>query len=185
MGKNEAHIECVVKIEEYSLIPGLGIEAARLLSSIVRYSMDVNIGIASFAVWSRGTKMVINLLYSFSLNILLNLSLISNTLQQQKTWSRSILKKSFVLQVLTWCRGKEDDNSTNGENIESTTLWKCHGLKKNLQINVCLLMNSYQGQWAICCCQVIQTSSLWRGPISDNVFPHACSGIEIVVLLNY
>ena len=61
MGKNEAHIECVVKIEEYSLIPGLGIEAARLLSSIVRYSMDVNIGIASFAVWSRGTKMVINL----------------------------------------------------------------------------------------------------------------------------
>ena len=50
MGKNEAHIECVVKIEEYSLIPGLGIEAARLLSSIVRYSMDVNIGIASFAV---------------------------------------------------------------------------------------------------------------------------------------
>ena len=62
MGKNEAHIECVVKIEEYSLIPGLGIEAARLLSSIVRYSMDVNIGIASFAVWSRGIKMVINLL---------------------------------------------------------------------------------------------------------------------------
>ena len=58
MGKNEDHIECVVKIEEYSL----GIEAARLLSSIVRYSMDVNIGIASFAVWSRGTKMVINLL---------------------------------------------------------------------------------------------------------------------------
>ena len=46
MGKNEDHIECVVKIEEYSL----GIEAARLLSSIVRYSMDVNIGIASFAV---------------------------------------------------------------------------------------------------------------------------------------
>ena len=92
---------------------------------------------------------------------------------------------SFVLQVLTWCRGKEDDNSTNGENIESTTLWMCHGLKKNLQINVCLLMNSYQGQWAICCCQVIQTSSIWRGPISDNVFPHACSGIEIVVLLNY
>ena len=92
MGKNEAHIECVVKIEEYSLIPGLGIEAARLLSSIVRYSMDVNIGIASFAVWSRGTKMVINLLYSFSLNILLNLSLISNTLQLQKTWSKSILK---------------------------------------------------------------------------------------------
>ena len=50
MGKNEAYIECVVKIEEYSLIPGLGIEAARLPSSIVRYSMDVNIGIASFAV---------------------------------------------------------------------------------------------------------------------------------------
>ena len=35
LGKNEALIEGVVKIEKYSLLPGLGIEAARLLSSIV------------------------------------------------------------------------------------------------------------------------------------------------------
>ena len=43
LGKNEALIEGVVKIEEYSLEPGLGIEAARLLCSIVRNSKDVNI----------------------------------------------------------------------------------------------------------------------------------------------
>ena len=58
LGKNEALIEGVVKIEKYSLLPGLGIEAARLLSSIVRYSKNVNI--ASFTVRSRGTKILIN-----------------------------------------------------------------------------------------------------------------------------
>ena len=57
LGKNEALIEGVVKIEKYSLMPGLGIEAARLLSSIVRYSKNVNI--ASFTVRSRGTKILI------------------------------------------------------------------------------------------------------------------------------
>ena len=37
LGKNEALIEGVVKIEIFSLLPGLAIEAARLLTSIVRY----------------------------------------------------------------------------------------------------------------------------------------------------
>ena len=58
LGKNEALIEGVVKIEKYSLMPGLGIEAARLLSSIVRYSKNVNI--ASFTVRSSCTKILIN-----------------------------------------------------------------------------------------------------------------------------
>ena len=49
LGKNEALIEGAVQIEEYSLVPGLGIEAAN---------------IASFTFRSRGTDRLINLLNS-------------------------------------------------------------------------------------------------------------------------
>jgi len=82
LGNNDSLVEGVIKIGDYSLVPGLGIEAARLMSSIIRYSKDASV--ASRAVRFRATKMMISLLNSPH-SQLINETLVALCLMSAKT----------------------------------------------------------------------------------------------------
>ena len=55
-------VQAIVKIGQYSLVPGLSIEATRLLSSLIRYSKDPEVVRISAA--EKVTPLLLNLLNS-------------------------------------------------------------------------------------------------------------------------
>lgn len=62
LGRNEAFLKAVVKIGQFSLVPGLNIEAARMMSSLIRYSKDGEV--LSLASSSNATSLMLGLLNS-------------------------------------------------------------------------------------------------------------------------
>jgi len=50
LGSNKDLLACLVRISQFSLVPALAIETARLMASIVRYSEDVNILVSCLEV---------------------------------------------------------------------------------------------------------------------------------------
>jgi len=62
IGENNEMIEALVKIGQHSLVPGLNIEATRLLSSLIRYSKSSKV--LSLAAEGHVTKLLVGLLAS-------------------------------------------------------------------------------------------------------------------------